>query len=256
MTPKERFDELQHFMPGTPDYVLHFLAADNGIRPWETQHEETCRYKEPVQNHFLKFRVDSKSKLQFILNCCGEHGATWLRNRYWFWNQERLRQEATEFGIAAEATRQLHGELDGEELADAVNKAVESNKADDEPWQNFDAHRALRVLQCDEVLKRNGKYRGRSMIESHQLLRALVRKVEIDTRKRSPEELLGLTTPRHLQPTVVFSDGRYGDGARLLQRADGSFYKERQIEPLVPEMDGIPKAEMIKIIQKRLKKSK
>ena len=252
MTPKERFEELQILMPGTPDRILSFLAAENGITPWETQHEETCRYKEPVQDFFLKFRIDSKEKLQRILNCCGEKGAAWLRNRYWFWNQERLRHEATEFGVAAEATRQFQGELQGEALANAVNEAVAANGSDEDPWQNFDAHRALRVMHCDDVLKSHGKYNGKSMIDCYKLLRALVRKVEIDTRNRSPEELLGLTRPRHLQPNTVFADGRYGDGARMLRRADGSFYKERQYEPMIPEFEGMPKHEMMKVIQKRL----
>ena len=255
MNPKERFEQLQYLMPGTPDRVLAFLAAENGITPWETHHEETCRYKEPVQNHFLKFRVDSKHKLQFILNCCGEKGAAWLRNRYFYWNQERVRHEAMEFGIAAEATRQLTPGLEGEELADAVNEVVGSNGTEEDPWQNFDAHRALRVMHCDDVLKRHGKYQGKSNLECHKLLRALVRKVEIDTRSRSPEELLGLTTPRHLQPNVVFADGRYGDGARMLRRADGTFYKERLNEPMIPEMVGMGRTEMIEIIRERLAKN-
>lgn len=255
MNPKQRFEELQILMPGTPVCVLAFLAADNAVTPWESQHEETCRFKEPVQDFFLKFRIDTKEKLQRILNCCGEMGASWLRNRFFYWNQKRVNHEALEFGIAAEATRQLTPDLEGDELADAVNETVGANGTEEDPWQNFDAHRALRVMHCDDVLKMHGKYEGRSMIDCHKLLRALVRKVEIDTRSRSPEELLGLTPPRNQYPNHVFADGRYGDGARMLRRADGSFYKERLFEPMIPEMAGMGRAQMREIIQERLEKN-
>ena len=255
MNPKERFEELQILMPGTPASVLAFLAAENAVTPWESQHEETCRFKEPVQDFFLKFRIDSKEKLQRILNCCGEMGASWLRNRFFYWNQKRVNHEALEFGIAAEATRQLSPKLEGDELADAVNETVGANGTDEDPWQNFDAHRALRVMHCDDVLRQNGRYENRSMIDCHRLLRALVRKVEIDTRSRSPEELLGLTPPRHHFPNAVFADGRFGDGARMLRGPTGSIYKERLMEPMIPEMAGIGRTEMREIIQQRLAKN-
>ena len=262
MTPKERFEELQILMPGTPDRILNFLAAENGVTPWETQHEETCQYKEPVQDFFLKFRIDSKEKLQRILNCCGEMGASWLRNRHFYWNRERVNNEAGEFAIVAEATRQLNGELQGEELADAVNAVVANGNSDVDPWQNFDAFRAARVMHCDDVLKSVGRYEGKSMRDCNKLLRALVRKVEIDSRNRTAEELLGLATPRHLQPHVVFADGRFGDGARWIREVDANGnvrqYKERQDQAMLPELAGMAdseKRELINsLIQKQLEK--
>lgn len=262
MTPKERFDELQILMPGTPDYILSFLAADNGIIPWESRHEETCRYKEPVQDHFLKFRIDSKIKLQTILNACGEKGASWLRNRYFYWNQERVNDEAGEFAVAAEVTRQLEGKLEGEELADAVNAVVAKGDSEVDPWQSFDAFRAALVMECDDLLRSLDRYKGKSMRDSNRLLRALVRKVEIDTRKRSPEEILGLYPPRTNHPNVVFADGRFGDGARFIQELDDQGnvvkqYKEKLEQPLLPELAHMGPTQrrqfVHELIQKRLR---
>lgn len=260
MTPDERFEELQILMPGTPEGVLRYLSAEHAISPWESAFEERNEYIEPVRDFFRKFRIDKK-KLQRILNVCGEAGARWLNNRHFYWNQEMARLQGEELAVVADATRQLSKELEGDQLADAVNEVVsEATIDDDDPWQNFDAAGALRAMHCDDVLKRHGKYNGRSLRDCNLLLRSLIRKVETDARKRSPEELLGLTPPRSQFPNVVFADRRFGDGSEYVQELDSNGkvvrqYKKSGVNPVVPEFKGMSRqqaqAKCLELLAKR-----
>ena len=257
MTPADRLEELEILMPGTPSRVLRFLAADNALSPWETTFEERNLYSEPVRDFFAKFRID-KPKLQRLLNCCGDVGARWLSNRHYYWWREFVQAEAEDYGVAAEAARALSPDHKGEDFADAVNETVAKHR-DGEPVVMFDAYRAALVLKCDDALKRSGKYVNLPSKAAHKLLRSLVRKAEIDPRKRSPEELLGLTPSRSSMPHVVFADKRFGDGRRFIQEldADGNVtrqYKESTFTPIIPAFEGKSRQEQEQMIRDQIQR--
>ena len=258
MTPAERFDELQILMPGTPDRVHHFLASDHTVMPWENAHEERNRYVEPVHDFFHKFRID-KTKLQRILNVCGEVGARWLSNRHYYWNRRHIESEAAEYGAAAEAARAFKDTHQGDDYLEAIQGTVETVSGGDEPLVEFNAHRAALVLRCDDVLRTNGKYKRRSWIDCHKMLRSLVRKVEMDSRSRSPEEILGITPARHNFPNFVFADRRFGDGRRFIQETDDSGrvvkqYREPLYQPIIPEFAGKGRSEQEQMIRDHIRR--
>ena len=136
-----------------------------------------------------------------------------------------------------------------------------SVSGDGEPLVEFNAHRAALVLRCDDVLNNSGRYGGRSPIDQHKLLRSLVRKVEVDKRKRSPEEILGLTPDRSKFPHVVFADGRFGDGRRFIQEKDDQGrvvrqYKEPLHQPIVPQFVGKSRHEQEQMIIAHIEREK
>ena len=249
MKPTDRLEDLQILMPGTPDVILHYLAADQAIEPWENSHEERELFVAPVADFFHRFKID-KTKLQRIVNHCGESGAIWLRNRFFYWNRERVTREAGEYGLAAQAARYIGA--NHEALAETLNSVV-SQGGQIEPLVEFDTGRAVRVLKCDDVLRYAGRYNGKSIEACHKMLRELVRKLETDTRQRSPQEILGLVPPRKNYPNCVFSDGKFGDGQRLIIERDESGrvirqFKESKYPPLVPGLQGLSRDESIRKI--------
>lgn len=258
MTIEERVEQLSMLMPSIGTSIIAFLAADNALKPWTDTAERRKVFHEPLMEFFRKFRIDRK-KMQRILNSCGDAGAVELKNSYWYWQRESGTGEANDMGTVAEVGRAVTGTKGGETTAEDVASTAQqvlSENGKREPYlKNLDATRCALILRCDSVLKQSGRYRNKRIEQCHSMLRSLVRKCELDSKRRPPEHWIYPNRRQPLQANVVYADGKFGDGAEYYKELDenGRIIKQgkrSKIDPLVPEFLGLSRHEQQLLVGK------
>lgn len=263
----ERAAVLRELLPGIDPDVIDYLLGET--RPPGAHCERYRWYLEnvtrPLAALMMRLRFDDV-KLSRVGSYCGAGGVSILRDSYHIfknrWSDRSLKELEVLLRVV-EAERQKAEEEEREPDFEAAAAAANSlnGEEDGEPIEPFNVERAMLAIRCEKLLWRVGRLNaGMSLRESTRELRKFIRKVEGDSRKRSPEERLGLEMPRHLSPNVLFSDGRFGDGSRLIEVTlpDGRKAQRRDdgVEAIIPAFVGLTSVEQDQMIRKALEKRK
>lgn len=244
---EDRLENLKVLMPSVPETVVLYLATENGLKPWNGSAERTAYFHNPLMDFFRKFRIDRK-KLQRILHHCAAPAADDLKASFWRWEQESGQGEAHDMGSVAAVGRSAAMQDEGSGSVDDVTNAandVITAKGTREPYLKLDPARCQLILRCDSALRRSGRYNGLKMERAHKLLRGLVRKCELDSKRRPPEYWVIPEYRRHYtDPHTVYADGKFGDGTEYYRVTDDNGKiieqgRKPKVDPLVPEFLGL-----------------
>ena len=254
----DRIENLKILMPSVPEEIILYLATDNSLKPWKGSAERTAVFHNPMMDFFRKFRIDRK-KLQRILHYCATPGADDVKSSFWRWEQESGLAEANDMGSVAAVGRSAAMQDDGGGTLDDVTQAandVITAKGTREAYLKLDPVRLQLIMRCDSALRLSGKYRGLKMERAHKLLRGLVRKCELDSKRRPPEYwVIPSYRANYSDPNTVYADGKFGDGSEYYKVLDDNGRvieqgRKRKVDPLVPEFLGLTLHEQNQLVAK------
>lgn len=259
----EAYATLLELLPGIdPDVIDYLLALEAPPGAFSERWQwclDTIIY--PLADLMLRLRFND-AKLARVSSYCNLAGGRLLKSAYFYYKQRRQGRAALELETmlrtmrTEERTAQREDrEPDYEAAADIANQL--NAKVDGEPLRTFNVDRALLARSCERALRRKGVltddtdlHRGMQMVSN------LVNKVENDKAKRSPEEFLHLVPPRRNSPNVIFPDGRFGDGSRLVEvkLPDGRVVKRRDygVDAVIPAFVGLSRIEQDQMIRQAL----
>lgn len=255
MTPEERVESLREMLPGLRDYLYEYLAADGA---------SVCRdgdisYQRDIIDPLvavMKRLHFTEAKSQRVANYCGEYGRKAVVNAFYGYRSRLRRSEADDIGVAgvvlANVDTSNAGKVDA--AANVINQLNEGRN--EYAHLKFDAHRAMLALAAERRLRQLGRITNwTSFDQANALIRSVVLRCERRP-DRSMDEVLGVAAPRWQNPNMVFGDGRFGDGTRLMTvtQPDGSTEMVRTslVEPLIPEFRGMSRPEIEQAIQEKL----
>ena len=247
-TREDRIENLSLLMPSVAEEIILYLATDNSLKPYKSTSERTVTFHYPLMEFFRKFRIDRK-KLQRILHHCASPGADDVKASFWRWEQESTAGEANDMGSVAAVGRAAYMEDNGggnlEEVTQTA-KEVLTDGGKREPYlSHLDAVRTELILRCQSALIRSGRIRNLPMARANKILRQLVRKCEMDTKRRPPEYwVMPHTRQDYNNPNVVYADGKFGDGSEYYKKLDDNGRiveqgRKPKVDPLIPEFMGL-----------------
>lgn len=253
MTAEDRVAALRDLLPGLQDFHYEALAADHPSRSLECHWLNDLR--QPIVDVMVRLRFND-AKLLRVKHYCGVDGATLLDQCYKRFRDHMGREEVRDFTVALEVAQQAG---DSEAAADVINELnAEQGRS---PAMQFDLHTVQTMKAAEAALKRHGMITASTpMKRAITLVRNLTKRALVDTKHRTMDELLGRGQPRSKQPNMLFSDGFFGDGTRLVEVTlpDGSKQLKRTsaIEPLVESFVGMNPMEIQAAIQAKVEAAK
>ena len=253
MTPEERTATLRDLLPGLQDFHYEALAAEHASTNLE------CHWLNdlwlPIVDVMVRLRFNDAKVLR-IKHYCGAAGAELLDACYHRFRNRLAGEEVRDFTVALEVAAQVN---DSDAAADVINELnAEQGR---QPAVDFDLRSVQAMLAAQSTLKRHGVIKASTpMREAISKVRWLTKKALADTGQRTMEELLGVARPRTEHPDVLFADGCFGDGTRLVMVTlpDGTVEQRRTslIEPLVESFVGMSPVEIGQAIQAKVEAAK
>ena len=253
MTPEERTATLRDLLPGLQDFHYESLAAEHATTNLECHWLNDLRL--PIVDVMMRLRFNDAKVLR-VKHYCGAAGAGLLDNCYSRFRNRLAGEEDRDFTVALEVAAQVN---DSDAAADVINELnAEQGR---QPAVDFDLRSVQAMLAAQSTLKRHGVIKASTpMREAISKVRWLTKKALADTGQRTMEELLGVARPRTEHPDVLFADGCFGDGTRLVTVTlpDGTVEQRRTslIEPLVESFVGMSPVEIGQAIQAKVEAAK
>ena len=253
MTPEERTATLRDLLPGLQDFHYESLAAEHASTNLECHWLNDLRL--PIVDVMMRLRFNDAKVLR-VKHYCGAAGAGLLDNCYSRFRNRLAGEEDRDFTVALEVAAQVN---DSDAAADVINELnAEQGR---QPAVDFDLRSVQAMLAAQSTLKRHGVIKASTpMREAISKVRWLTKKALADTGQRTMEELLGVARPRTEHPDVLFADGCFGDGTRLVTVTlpDGTVEQRRTslIEPLVESFVGMSPVEIGQAIQAKVEAAK
>ena len=253
MTPEERIATLRDLLPGLQDFHYESLAAEHASTNLECHWLNDLRL--PIVDVMMRLRFNDAKVLR-VKHYCGAAGAGLLDNCYSRFRNRLAGEEDRDFTVALEVAAQVN---DSDAAADVINELnAEQGR---QPAVDFDLRSVQAMLAAQSTLKRHGVIKASTpMREAISKVRWLTKKALADTGQRTMEELLGVARPRSENPDVLFADGYFGDGTKLVTVTlpDGTVEQRRTslIEPLVESFVGMSPVEIGQAIQAKVEAAK
>ena len=253
MTPDERIATLRDLLPGLQDFHYEALAAEHASTNLECHWLNDLRL--PIVDVMMRLRFNDAKVLR-VKHYCGAAGAELLDACYYRFRKCLAGEEVRDFTVALEVAAAVGGSEAAAEVINELN--AEQGR---QPAVDFDLRSVQAMLAAESTLKRHGVIKPSTPIrEAIGKVRWLTKKALADTGQRTMEELLGVARPRSESPDVLFSDGRFGDGTRLVTMVlpDGTVEQRRTsvIEPLVESFVGMSPVEIGLAIQAKVEAAK
>jgi hypothetical protein len=249
MTLEDRIATLRDLLPGLQDFHYEALAAEHASQNLECHWLNDLRL--PIVDVMMRLRFNDAKVLR-VKAYCGANGATLLDQCYGRFRTRLAGEEVHDFTVALEVAAQAKNNEVAAEVINELN--AEQGRA---PAFDFDLRSVQAMMAAQSALKHHGFITPSTPLrDAIGKVRWLTRKALADTRMRTMEELLGVARPRSEQPNMLFADGYFGDGTRLVTVTleDGTTVQRRTslIEPLVESFVGKNPMEIESAIRERV----